>query len=706
MFIIILFQIAFTYSKGSDIWHETNGPYGGRITTIEKNSKGDIFAGTYRNGIFKSTDKGESWFISDTGISEHQEHLIGKRIKSIICVNNDLLFTLTYGDRLYCSKNDGDSWEDIFKEDIGIGDIDFDNEDNLYLSVLFGGDRDRGLYKFSDYGQTWNPIIFFNKKKVYHISIVDSIIFVYADLIHNDNKEGIFKSLDNGKTWTKTIDTEFYPVYFFKAITEKIIFLKADGYLYKSYNGGYNLERDSLRFILNDEKSMFLSENGRLFAAGYKYWGNQNFTLPIYCSLDTGKTWEFMYEEENSVYFTAFMEYENSIIAGKYDGIHVSMDLGKSWKKSSYGLRNIEVNDIFARNGQLYVSTDGRYLYSSIDKGKSWSKPINVSYQKIAVNSKNELAAISFRGELFYSEEYGEKWEQLSQEHVSDVSFDFNDDMYISTYDGHNNKINMLYSTDNGTNWVEIPFPKSHYAFKKEIVKIINDSNNVIRILSGYYYAQTTDNGINWTYQSPSEIFGRLKDFAVEEDGNILVGTQDGHIFRLYHNIHATDFLFKPEDEDGELTSIIIDEYGTIYTSIKNKGIFKSTDKGKNWLKINNGLNNIQVLKLVKGENGVIYATDRGGIYLNKNLTDVPENEFSKNNKDIKVYPNPVINIIKLKSEKKYQRYAIYDIHGQLVQQGSLILNEIQVEKLAPGFYFIRLFNNFYDFGFVEFIKL
>ena len=42
-------------------WVQTNGPYGGDILTIYAAPKGVLFAGTEGGGIFRSTDRGNSW---------------------------------------------------------------------------------------------------------------------------------------------------------------------------------------------------------------------------------------------------------------------------------------------------------------------------------------------------------------------------------------------------------------------------------------------------------------------------------------------------------------------------------------------------------------------------------------------------------------------------------------------------------------------
>jgi len=50
-------------------WEQTNGPSGGNVNSFAINSVGDLFAVTWRGGIFRSTDNGDSWTEAKTGLA-------------------------------------------------------------------------------------------------------------------------------------------------------------------------------------------------------------------------------------------------------------------------------------------------------------------------------------------------------------------------------------------------------------------------------------------------------------------------------------------------------------------------------------------------------------------------------------------------------------------------------------------------------------
>src|ERR1700679_3946017 len=65
----LFFSLAFgTASDVSAQWVQTSGPYGEGITALIA-SGSNLFAGTYGNGVFLSTDNSASWNAVNGGLS-------------------------------------------------------------------------------------------------------------------------------------------------------------------------------------------------------------------------------------------------------------------------------------------------------------------------------------------------------------------------------------------------------------------------------------------------------------------------------------------------------------------------------------------------------------------------------------------------------------------------------------------------------------
>lgn len=72
-----------------------------------------------------------------------------------------------------------------------------------------------------------------------------------------------------------------------------------------------------------------------------------------------------------------------------------------------------------------------------------------------------------------------------------------------------------------------------------------------------------------------------------------------------------------------------------------------------------------------------------------------------KNAADFSVFPNPAKNILNIKmteGSKSNSKYELFDLKGQLVKNGTIkansILNQINIDGLAPGLYFMKISNN------------
>jgi hypothetical protein len=73
--------------------------------------------------------------------------------------------------------------------------------------------------------------------------------------------------------------------------------------------------------------------------------------------------------------------------------------------------------------------------------------------------------------------------------------------------------------------------------------------------------------------------------------------------------------------------------------------------------------------------------------------------------KTVQLYPNPVKDILTLKSEKKILKYAIYDGAGNLVEQKELTNNQMNVSKFSTGMYYLKLLQSDGKIIFEQFIK-
>lgn len=232
-------------STGGGVWRTTDagntwenisdGYFGGSIGAVavsewdpnviyagggEKTVRGNVSSGS---GVWKSVDAGKTWTFKGLPDSRH----IG-RIR-IHPRNPDVVYAAVMGDLykssaergIFRSTDGGDTWEKVLfiNEDAGVVDLTFDpnNPRILYASSwrirrtpysLESGGEGSSLWKSTDGGDTWTDLKG-NKglpKGIWGISgvTVSPVNSERVWAIIENEEGGVFRSNDGGKTWRRT----------------------------------------------------------------------------------------------------------------------------------------------------------------------------------------------------------------------------------------------------------------------------------------------------------------------------------------------------------------------------------------------------------------------------------------------------------------------------------------------------------------------
>lgn len=202
----------------------------------ENNSQRSV---SYGDGVYKSEDGGKSWKNVGLKNSEH----IGKII--IDPNNSDVVWVASQGplwkeggDRgLYKTTDGGKTWDkslDI-SENTGISDIVMDPRDSkvLYASAyqrrrhvwtLINGGPEGAIYKTVDGGKTWDKLSKgLSSGDIGRIGLAISNVepdYLYAIIEASENNGGFFKSTDRGASWSKQSDhVSSSPQYYQEIVT-------------------------------------------------------------------------------------------------------------------------------------------------------------------------------------------------------------------------------------------------------------------------------------------------------------------------------------------------------------------------------------------------------------------------------------------------------------------------------------------------------
>ncbi len=198
----------------------------GRVADIavDPNDRGTWYVGVGSGGVWKTVNRGTTW---EPVFDDQASYSIG-------CVtvdpnNSNVVWVGTgenvsgrhvaYGDGIYKSLDGGNTWKNMGLKDsehIGMIRVDPRDSDVVYAAVqgpLWSGGGDRGLYKTTDGGETWELILsageYTGVNEVHLDPRNPDVLFAsthqrfrnVAALMDGGPESGIHKSTDGGRTW-------------------------------------------------------------------------------------------------------------------------------------------------------------------------------------------------------------------------------------------------------------------------------------------------------------------------------------------------------------------------------------------------------------------------------------------------------------------------------------------------------------------------
>lgn len=621
-------------STGGGIWKTTNGGrqwenisdgyFGGSIGAIsvsksdpnviyvgggEKTVRGNVSSGY---GIWKSEDAGKTWEFSGLKNSRHVPRI------AVHPTNHNIVFAGVMG--------------------------------NLYKPT-----QERGVYKSTDGGKTWKKTLFSNE----HAGVVDLImdptnprvLFASTWRINrtpyslNSGGEGsaLWKSTDSGETWTEISTNKGFPEGTLGIIgvtvsplnsqrVWAIIENKDKGGLYRSDDGGETWNE------VNSERK--LRQRAWYYTRLYADTEDVNtvyvLNVRYHKSTDGGKSFD-TYNAPHGDHHDLWIAPENPkrMIIGDDGGAQVTYDGGETW--STY--HNQPTSQFYR------VTTDDAFPYR-----------IYVAQQDnstIRIPHRTDGRAIT-----------EDDWESTAGGESAHIAVDpeDNDIIYGGSYDGFLTRRNHKTGTVRAINvWPDNPMGHGAEGMKYRFqwnFPIIFSKHNPNRLYTFSQHVHVTENeGQSWDIISPDLTRNdaeKLKSsggpitqdntsveyyctiFAAQEsplkEGLLWVGSDDGLINVTQDGGKTwTEVTPKGMPEWMMINSIepsAFDE-GTCYvagTKYKTGDfapyLYKTTNYGKSWTKITNGINEEHFTRVIREDpkrKGLLYAGTETGMYISFN---------------------------------------------------------------------------------------
>lgn len=361
-------------------------------------SGSNIFVGTYRNGIFLSTDYGSTWAPINNGLN--YPHIL-----TLTSIDSNLYAGISLRGA-YVSTNNGIFWKNITS---GISATRITSTISTGTSLFAGGNS---LYCLSDNKTDW----------AYADSgrITNGIIsFAYdsSNIIAGTKSNGIYLSTNKGKTWTSNnnglpngaVASEITPIYSL-AFAGSYIFAGTEVGVYRSSNNGnsWAAANDGLNQYQGPE-ILSISVIGTDIFAGTRGYG-------LFHSTDYGYTWTRVETGSPDGIFTALAVSGNNLFAGvDARGLLLSTDGGISWRQQNNGLPNNYIKYITVCDSNLFVSFTGAGVFHSTNMGENW---IDVSEGLMNMY----VYSLTAHGAYLYAATYGDGvWKRPISEIITSV---------------------------------------------------------------------------------------------------------------------------------------------------------------------------------------------------------------------------------------------------------------------------------------------
>ena len=641
----------FDDQRVSSIGSVAVAPTNANIVWVGTGESNNLRSSSWGEGIYKSTDGGETWTHMGLRGSQHIPRIV------VHPTNPDIVWVAAMGPLwdsagergLYRTNDGGRTWQ--LKKALGpftgFTDIVLDPRDpnTIYAASyqrerksysFVAGGPESGIWKSTDGGETWvqltNGLPAGDKGRIGIDVARSQPNTLYATVSAEDG--GIFRSDDAGATWRRTNELQSIP-WFFGQIRvdplnpERVFHLGVQ--LSVSDDGGRTF-RSTAQSTHADHHAMWIDPND----SDHIIDGNDG---GLFFSHDGGRTWDFAINLPVSTFYAIGVDMRDPywVYGGLQDNgtwgapvrtLGRSGPVNSDWVRAGGGdgfyaaIDPTDPNIVFveSQNGALrrfdFATQESKSIRPPAEPGESlrynWSAPLLIS--------PHDHRTLWFGANvLFRSRDRGDTWERVSGDLTRALDRDTLPIMGLKAAGG--------FGRHEGT----APFGNISTIDESPIragVVYVGTDDGVVQV--------TRDGGRNWTR---IDAFPGVPDLtyvsrvvaSAHDEGTVYV-TLDGH-----RNNDFNAYVLKSTDYGRTFTSIArgLEDAGSVYVIREHRrnpnllfvgaeyGVFVTLDGGRTWARLEEGIAPAPVHDLVihPRDNDVVVGTHGRGIFVLDDIT-------------------------------------------------------------------------------------
>ena len=664
---------------------DDQGSYSIGCVTLDPNNPNVVWVGTgennnqrsvaYGDGVYRSRDGGKSWDRMGFYTSEH----IG--MIKVDPRNSNIIYVAAYGPLwkeggergLYKSVDGGETWAKILEIDqyTGINEIHLDprNSDVVYATAhqrmrhvftYVGGGPGSAIYKSTDAGQNFRKLTSGLPTSMGRIGMAVSPVnpdYVYAVIEGENASGGFFRSTDRGESWSKMnkykSSGNYYQELYCDPIDVNKVFMM-DTWAHVTYDGGKSVIKLGEKNKHVDNHCMWIDPTN----TNHYYMGCDG---GLYETFDNAKNWQYFPNIPVTQFYKVATD-NQAPFYGIYGGTQDNFSLGgPSRTRKNSGIDNYDwyvtnggdgfesatdpenPNIVYAQAqyGWLvrYDKASGQTVPIQPQPGKdeaayrwNWDAPLLVSPHK---SSRIYFAA----NRVFKSDDRGNTWQTISEDLTRQL------DRNTLKIMGSVPSVDVVMKNMSTTIYGNIVSLSE--SPKKQGLLYVGTDDGLVQV--------TEDDGANW-----HKVDG-IKGVPTNTYVNQLVASMhdENVVYGAFNNHKNGDFkpyLFKSTNKGKSWVSISngLPERGSVYTIAEDHvdanllfagtefGVFVSNDGGENWVALKGGLPTVAVrdIDIQREQNDLVLATFGRGFWVLDDYSALREINTDAKSKDAIFFNN------------------------------------------------------------------